>query len=868
MVHFSLSLPSLPPSQFGNNQAVHEALQLNSKSSCNVSLNSGKKYAPGPLRYNTMPAFEDSMILYVDPNVGNDKNSGTEAEPLKTIYTAVLLMRLNRHLVGGNPKGIIYLKPGRYHPNKPINLTPDDSNLAIVGSGVDKTIISGAREYTFDWKLYKYQAASMVENVSVVDDTIYDVIPGSSPNRARLIMNKFNASDCKKACDDDPTCFAYTWFDKYAERNMSQCYFRTDGIWAPTTSIGATSGKKLKIMMTDLRGQNPTTFTTLFLNGRRAVRARYPDGNPETMGLHTYPTGYMDSAEKWLPPVPMPASEEVHIGSPKIPRVYYASYDIGIGGPVEMFDPPKSYWGVKEPIGGAGGIDTYQVPSGLVYSPDEEFASRSWKNASTGVVHAFHHLHWGNWQFKIDTRDEQQKVLTWTFGGFQEARGCKYGQEWFIDNIFEELDAPGEWFYDETEQKLYLYPNGTNDSLPTSGFGTELQRLLNIRGTIDNPVYNVTVVNITFTQTEPTFFEKYTAPSGGDWSIHRGGTVYVEGVDGFTIQNCLFDAPGGNGLFLSNYVRNAVIEANEFRYTGDSAVAALGSTEMIDGTSGNQPRGTKILNNLMHENGIYGKQSAAYFQSLTCQTEFDGNILFNGPRDGVNHNDNFGGGNILKNNLAFNFVRETADCGPFNFFDRVPYITTLYDGYRPSLLPAMSYISYNYVITNYHSIYPLDHDDGSCYWVDTNNFLVYGGYKNHIGHSKVTKNNTYVRPDAIHYHNRELFFGTWPYCAIDLDSVVDNSGWGEIWADNKCVIGHPNVYNFTTCNPEIDDDGLVPTTMNNHFYVPNKDLVIKCGGWNLTLDDYQRMGKEIGSEVHEYADASTIIKWGSELFGL
>ena len=188
-------------------------------------------------------------------------------------------------------------------------------------------------------------------------------------------------------------------------------------------------------------------------------------------------------------------------------------------------------------------------------------------------------------------------------------------------------------------------------------------------------MYNITVVNVTFTQTEPTFLESYKASSGGDWSIHRGGTVFVEGVDGFTIQQCLFDSPGGNGLFLSNYVRNAIIERNEFRYPGDSAIASLGSTELIDGTSGNQPRGTKIINNLMHENGIYGKQSGAYFQSLIAQVEFDGNILFNGPRDGVNFNDNFGGGHVLKNNLGFNMVRETADCGPFNFFNRVPYIT-------------------------------------------------------------------------------------------------------------------------------------------------------------------------------------------------
>ena len=45
--------------------------------------------------------------------------------------------------------------------------------------------------------------------------------------------------------------------------------------------------------MADLSSQNPNTFTTLFINDRRAIRARYPDGIPETMGLHTSPTGYL-----------------------------------------------------------------------------------------------------------------------------------------------------------------------------------------------------------------------------------------------------------------------------------------------------------------------------------------------------------------------------------------------------------------------------------------------------------------------------------------------------------------------------------------------------------------------------------------------
>ena len=35
----------------------------------------------------------------------------------------------------------------------------------------------------------------------------------------------------------------------------------------------------------------------------------------------------------------------------------------------------------------------------------------------------------------------------------------------------------------------------------------------------------------------------------------------------------------------------------------------------------------------------------------------EGNVLFNGPRAGININDGFGGGNSIDNNLIFNFVR-------------------------------------------------------------------------------------------------------------------------------------------------------------------------------------------------------------------
>ena len=58
-----------------------------------------------------------------------------------------------------------------------------------------------------------------------------------------------------------------------------------------------------------------------------------------------------------------------------------------------------------------------------------------------------------------------------------------------------------------------------------------------------------------------------------------------------------------------------------------------------DGRGGDQPRGTRVERNLVREIGIFQKQSAAWFQAVAAQTTLEGNVVFNGPRAGINFND-------------------------------------------------------------------------------------------------------------------------------------------------------------------------------------------------------------------------------------
>ena len=88
-------------------------------------------------------------------------------------------------------------------------------------------------------------------------------------------------------------------------------------------------------------------------------------------------------------------------------------------------------------------------------------------------------------------------------------------------------------------------------------------------------------------------------------------------------------------------------------------------------------------------------------------------------------NDGFGGGDDISTNLIFNMVRESKDHGPYNSWDRVPYITTLRNG-TPSIVPADKHIHNNFIVGTYNSQECIDTDDGSAYIQTYDNVFAYG----------------------------------------------------------------------------------------------------------------------------------------------
>ncbi|CAF4968551.1 unnamed protein product [Rotaria sp. Silwood1] len=616
----------------------------------------------------------------------------------------------------------------------------------------------------------------------------------------------------------------------------------------------ATEGTIMKAQVPDYI--NLDQFNELYIDGKRAIVAKAPNGDPSTQGLYANNPGFFNSAKSWASPVETP-SMKIYVSEPSRNGTIFTNYQDGIGGGASVFNPPRNYWSVTTPRG----VLNYVVPRGLTVENGQLPHLSNWSKPSTGFVHTFHGGYWGSWVFGIASSNSTENTIIVGRGGFQEAHGWDYGGSFYVSNIFEELDSPNEWFLDKDTRTLYFMPN---DTMPNVFVASQIPCIISVSGSsMEDSAKNILIQGLTLTQTTNTYMRDYMVPSGGDWSVHRGGTIFLTNTKNVTITQNLLTELGSNGIAVIDYNDATTISLNEFVWLGDSGIILVGTTNGIDGFSiASQPANILIQSNIFHETGIYIKQSSPVLITVSRSVTVRGNLMFNMPRAAININDGFYGNHTISHNVIFNTVRETSDHGPINTWDRQPYLTDAMETGVPSLRQRNSYIHHNVLFNNYRSVWPIDHDDGSCYYEDSYNFLVYGGKKNYLGHSKLDHHEIYVYSDLS-----AGGFGS-GNCLNDYAPVRGTSGWNETWIDNICILFNSSVpYRIDNC----DTSSLyVPYLANNTIYVPaGNEIAFVCNvngtGTRLNLQQWQSYGLDLGTVVETTPDVQTIIAWGRKM---
>jgi len=250
------------------------------------------------------------------------------------------------------------------------------------------------------------------------------------------------------------------------------------------------------------------------------------------------------------------------------------------------------------------------------------------------------------------------------------------------------------------------------------------------------------------------------------------------------------------------------------------------------------------LGNLIHELGHYEKQSSGWFQATSAQTTIKNNIIFNGPRAGININDGFGGGNEITENLLFNECRESGDHGPFNSWDRIPYLTTINNG-TPSVVPAYNEIHLNFFIGNYESTWNIDNDDGSAWYLNHHNLQIYAqGSKSYAqGHNKYDYENIYWCTGTCFY-----FFDVYTYPNNDR------------FYSNKVIQNYTGTYGDVGPGPL---HTMVQAWNNSIFTIGGKIPEIQYWPNNTIVSwaYWQSLGEDAGSTVHDYPSYDDFYEW-------
>ena len=551
----------------------------------------------------------------------------------------------------------------------------------------------------------------------------------------------------------------------------------------------------------DLAGwpELPAEAFGLRVGPARAVRARFPNGDPEVG------TGYEMSALSLFPREHDPVNDTKTHGTgpedwpgvfwldePEGGELPYGGANAGgtgrwsdfTGGICSGRQAPYGFWCSQNNTRSQFQGDfqaPYWMPGGFTFDPAASRIS-NWSRPAGAVFHLS--ADYFSVQCLVDSVDRNGTVR------FDHSVGCDQGgpggwvaHGWYAENVKEECDHPGEYFYDPAEPALYYTFNATDQPTGNEDFGLTVAKVIfNVSGTMADPVKGVTIRGLTIRDAALTFLGTTDAdihyiPSDADWVIQRSGAVLLEGTEGFVFEGNEVTKCDGNGLKLSNYNRDALIVSNEFSWIGDNAMSSFGSTGSclyqncsveldypsgVDGRAGNQPRYTRVVGNLVREVGMYQKQSGGWVQHLTAATHLESNVLMNGPHAAVDFNDGFGGGDRVVGNLMFNWNRQTIYHGVINVWERMPYISDVgmvrnftklpFNITSPASVPSrvqlespdfypafdlappgtgsvvspFRRIHNNFLIANYNSLAGVNLDDGGARALIFDNVLVYG----------------------------------------------------------------------------------------------------------------------------------------------
>ncbi len=238
----------------------------------------------------------------------------------------------------------------------------------------------------------------------------------------------------------------------------------------------------------------------------------------------------------------------------------------------------EEYLETDQPITFVGGSESDQTgifdpefsklrnPTGDLYEVNEKLAKRisTWETLEDVWMFGYWMYDWADSSTPIGSFDPEKRTLA---PKFLSQWGARKGAPYYFFNVLEELDAPGEWYLDRKELKLYLYPEGDLDGKDIFLSVTQ-KSILDIQGA------------------SHMIFDGFTVKGT------RGDAVTID-ADHITVCNCTIKNIAGNAAVINgsgNRVQNCHIT-----HTGKGGILMDGGDQVTL-----TPGGSIVENCLIH----------------------------------------------------------------------------------------------------------------------------------------------------------------------------------------------------------------------------------------------------------------------------
>ena len=253
-------------------------------------------------------------------------------------------------------------------------------------------------------------------------------------------------------------------------------------------------------------------------------------------------------------------------------------------------------------------------------------------------------------------------------------RAVAAGYRFYVANVLEELDQPGEWCLDTEDGVLYFWPPGPSLK-DAEVIAPMLDCLIDLRA-----VSHVHISGFTFTETRCAGdnmhregHEGYGAmlPTGG--KTYVGETLHAWNATHCHIENNQFVAVGGNGIYMEGANARNVIRRNEIHDAGAIGICLIGSQYTNTKMKRRHPIYNALTDNHIHHCGFFDKYAPGIFLGLSQSNVVANNHLEYLPHHAINLGNSGFGRNIVEYNEIRHVCLETADKGAINTWMEDPY---------------------------------------------------------------------------------------------------------------------------------------------------------------------------------------------------